>query len=172
MIVSKPKEPVLVQVGKVSFVPIEVLNQTKWPWKKGCILTTSPKQSAALQGILFNNVAIDCDVKGMQTLKLEVPFNVTDQFKPTLTDGSAGFEIRKIYLSFCGPKGNQFGQELAIELKVMLDQQQLNQEELFRAALYMAESMNIASFDECVEALKKCKGDQNAACQLFFEKKA
>jgi len=45
-----------------------------------------------------------------------------------------------------------------------------SQEELFRAALFMSESMNLGTFDECVDALKKCNGDQNAACQLFFEK--
>ena len=65
IIVKKPTEPVLVKIGEVVFVPIEVLNSTKWPWKQGCILTTSPKQSAALQGIVFDNIAIDCDVKGM-----------------------------------------------------------------------------------------------------------
>jgi len=28
----------------------------------------------------------------------------------------------------------------------------------------------IASFDECVEALKQFKGDENAACQYLIEK--
>jgi hypothetical protein len=46
----------------------------------------------------------------------------------------------------------------------------MNQEELFRTALYMHDSMNLGTFDECVEALKKCNGDKNAACQLFLEK--
>jgi len=40
---------------------------------------------------------------------------------------------------------------------------QISMEELFRAAIYMAETLNIASFDDCVEALKICNGDQNAA---------
>jgi hypothetical protein len=73
-------------------------------------------------------------------------------------------------LSFHGPKGSTFGQELFIEVKVMLGQEpnqkelaQISMEELFRAAIYMAETLNIASFDDCVEALKICYGDQNAA---------
>lgn len=33
MIISKPKEPVVAQIGEVVLVHIEVLNQTKWPWK-------------------------------------------------------------------------------------------------------------------------------------------
>ena len=81
-----------------------------------------------------------------------------------MTDGSAGFEVRKIYLSFCGPKGNMFGQEIVIEVKVMLDSAKtVSQEEIFRIAIEMSESMNIASFEECVAALKKCNGDQSAA---------
>jgi hypothetical protein len=65
MIVKKPDAPVPARIGQVVFLPIEILNQTKWPWKPGCILTTSPKQSAVLQGLAFNNVTIDCDVKGL-----------------------------------------------------------------------------------------------------------
>lgn len=65
-----------------------------------------------------------------------------------------------------------FGQELSIEVKVLLNNPSVlvSQEDLFRAALMMAENMNLGTFDECVEALKKCKGDQNAACQSFFDK--
>lgn len=38
IVVNKPQEPVPVQIGQVAFVPVEVLNQTKWPWKKGCYI--------------------------------------------------------------------------------------------------------------------------------------
>jgi hypothetical protein len=48
VIVKKPTEPIVAEIGKIVFVPIEVLNQTKWPWKQGCSLLPSPKQSAAL----------------------------------------------------------------------------------------------------------------------------
>lgn len=43
-----------------------------------------------------------------------------------------------------------------------------NQEKLFKAAITMTEA-GIASFDECVDALKKFKGDENAACQYLLE---
>ncbi len=39
----------------------------------------------------------------------------------------------------------------------------LNMEEIFRGAIYMSETLNVGTFDECVEALKVCNGDQNAA---------
>jgi len=34
---------------------------------------------------------------------------------------------------------------------------------MFKAAITLTEA-GLASFDECVEALKKFKGDENAAC--------
>lgn len=117
-----------------------------------------------MQGIVFNPMPIDCDVKGMQTLKLEIPIQITSDFKPskTLINGKAvNYDFRKVFLSFCGPKGNNFGQEIAFEIKVILEPQisVVNREDLFRAALNMSENMNLGSFDECVEALKKANGD-------------
>lgn len=89
-----------------------------------------------------------------------------------MTDANAEFEVRKIYLSFHGPKGTSFGQELVIEIKVLLNSELLiaNQEELFRTAMIMSESMNLGTFDECVEALKKFNGDMNAAAQSILDK--
>lgn len=65
VILKKPTEPVIAPIGQITFVPLEVLNQTKWPWKQGCSLVTSPKQNAALQGIVLNGIPICCEVKGM-----------------------------------------------------------------------------------------------------------
>lgn len=45
----------------------------------------------------------------------------------------------------------------------------LNMEEIFRAAIYMSETLTVGTFDECVEALKVCNGDQNAAIQHLFD---
>jgi len=45
-----------------------------------------------------------------------------------------------------------------------------NELSLFKAALTLAEA-GMGQFDECVEALKKCNGDENAALQLLVESK-
>lgn len=84
---------------------------------------------------------------------------------------AAGYEVRKIYLGFHGPKGSTFGQELFIEVKVIIQPEQpaFNMEEIFRAAIYMTETLNVGNFDKCVEALKMCKGDQNAAVQYLLD---
>jgi hypothetical protein len=47
-----------------------------------------------------------------------------------------GFEIRKIYMKFIGPKGNDFGQEYILEIKVnLLSKTVMSEEEIFRAAI-------------------------------------
>lgn len=43
-------------------------------------------------------------------------------------------------------------------------------EEIYRAAIYMVETLNVGTFDECVEALKMCKADQNAAVQYLIDR--
>ncbi len=34
----------------------------------------------------------------------------------------------------------------------------------------MAENLKLGTFDECVEALTRCAGDIEAACQIIFDK--
>lgn len=72
----------------------------------------------------------------------------------------------KLQLAFFGPKGNSFGQVLELTVKVTE-----NQEMLFKAAITMTEA-GIADFEQCVEALKMFKGDENAACQYLLEQNA
>ena len=74
------------------------------------------------------------------------------------TEKGSTFEVA---LAFFGPKGNSFGQVLTVKVKV--NDEALTHERLFRAAITLAEA-GLASFDECVEAIKKFKGDENAAC--------
>jgi len=65
LVLNKPSAPVVCRVGELTFVTVEIQNGTKWPWKQGCVLSVSPKQTAALRGLVVNSVAIDCDVRGM-----------------------------------------------------------------------------------------------------------
>jgi hypothetical protein len=71
----------------------------------------------------------------------------------------------EVTLAFFGPKGNSFGQTLTVKVRV---NEELSQEKVFRAAITMTEA-GIASFDDCVEALKKFKGDEDAACQFLID---
>jgi len=39
---------------------------------------------------------------------------------------------------------------------------------LYKAAITLAEA-GLGSFEECVDALRKCNHDENAACQILIE---
>jgi len=39
----------------------------------------------------------------------------------------------------------------------------------YKTAITMAEA-GLGTFDECAEALRKCTGDENAACQMLIDK--
>lgn len=43
MIVKAPEEVILGEPGQVVFAEVEVQNQTKWPWKRGCFLAMHNK---------------------------------------------------------------------------------------------------------------------------------
>ena len=51
----------------------------------------------------------------------------------------------------------------------MLDhhQVQISQEELFRRAIQLVESLGIVDFDQSVEVLKKCNGDMEEAKKIL-----
>lgn len=36
VMLKKPEEPIVGEPGQVVFAEVEVQNQTKWPWKRGC----------------------------------------------------------------------------------------------------------------------------------------
>jgi hypothetical protein len=38
VILSQPTEVLEAEPGSVIFAPIEIQNQTKWPWKRGCFI--------------------------------------------------------------------------------------------------------------------------------------
>lgn len=44
-------------------VPVEVQNQTKWPWKRGCFIGLHDRN--AKSELLVGDVPIDFDVRGM-----------------------------------------------------------------------------------------------------------
>ena len=160
--ISKPTEELEGELGSVIYAPIEVQNQTKWPWKKGCFIGLLDRQ-AQLKGtsqLIVGDIPIDQEVRGMQTFKLNIPIQIPQNINPSNEEGE---NLVKLQLAFFGPKGNSFGQVLDLQVRITE-----NQEQLFKAAINLAD-INVGTFDECVEALKKFKGDENAACQYLLE---
>jgi hypothetical protein len=104
---------------------------------------------------VVSDIPIEFEVRGMQTFKFNIPIQIPVNIN---TDKGDTFEVA---LTFYGPKGNTFGQIINMKIKVI--NSIAAQEKLFKTAITMSEC-DIASFDDCVEALKKFKGDENAAC--------
>ena len=90
----------------------------------------------------------------MQTFKLSIPI-----YLPEDVD-IKGNETHDVELGFYGPRGSNFGQKINLKLKLSESAYQLK---LYKAAITMTEA-GLGTFDECVETLKKCNGDENAAC--------
>jgi len=102
---------------------------------------------------------IDQEVRGMQTIKLNIPLYVPDNFEKQDKD------IFDIPLAFFGPKQNSFGQQINLKVQVTEGERELS---LYNAAITLTEA-GMGTFDECIEALRKCNFDENAALQVLVE---
>jgi hypothetical protein len=50
---------------------VEVKNDTEWPWKRGCVLGLFDLE--AFTPLVFKDIPIDFEVRGMETFKLSIP---------------------------------------------------------------------------------------------------
>jgi hypothetical protein len=164
VIVRKPEEVLVGEPGKIIFVEVEVQNATKWPWKYGCFVGMA--QPTLFEGPFFiiKDFPIDQEVRGMQTIKLNIPIEIPANFQEGKDFSD---QIYEVPLSFFGPKHNSFGQQFTVKVQVQDGQSELN---LFKAAITLSEA-GMGTFDECVDALRKCNNDENAALQILVEKK-
>lgn len=96
----------------------------------------------------------------MQTFKLNVPIQI-----PANIDTEKG-DIFEVVLTFYGPKGSPFGEEIPLKIKV--NEATIDQEKLFSAALQLTE-LGFGNFDDCVEAVKKAKGNCDLAVSFMLE---
>jgi len=110
--------------------------------------------------LLVKDIPIDFEVRGLQTFKLSIPIYIPEDI-----DVKAN-EVYEIELGFYGPRGSLFGQKILLKAKVNEGAFELK---LYKAAITMTEA-GLGTFDECVETLRKCNGDENAACQMMLDK--
>ena len=90
------------------------MNETLWPWKKGCTLSLHDEQSFNECPVELINVPINFEVKGKSAVKISVPLTVLPHIQ---ADENL---IHSINLTFRGPKGSPFGDIIPIQLKVIL----------------------------------------------------
>ena len=106
-----------------------------------------------------DDIPIDFEVRGLQTFKLSIPINIPQEIEKGEKD------TYDVVLAFFGPRGMTFGQQVNLKVKVT---DNASEEKLYRAAINLTEA-GLGSFDDCVEALKKCSCDENAACQMLLD---
>jgi len=159
IVVAKPEEGSLQgQPGEVIVALFEFKNETKWPWKRGCFLGLADRNAKC--DLIVSDVPVDFEVRGMQTFKLNVPIQV-----PANVDTEKG-DIFEVVLTFYGPKGSPFGEEIPIKIKV--NDSIAYQEKIFAAAIQLTE-LGFGNFDACVEAVKKAKGNSDLAVSFMLE---
>jgi hypothetical protein len=49
--------------GSVIYVPVEIQNQTKWPWKRGCFIGLLDRN--AKSELLVGDIPVEFDVRGL-----------------------------------------------------------------------------------------------------------
>lgn len=145
--------------GKFVFYEVEVTNNTKWPWKKGCYLGMVDKNSKS--ALKVKDIPIDFEVKGLQTFKLSIPIFIPEDIDVT---NQSTFEVST---TFYGPKNTPFGQTLNINVKVNEGNDQVS---FYKTVITLTEA-GLGNFDECTAALTQCNGDENAAVQMLIERK-
>lgn len=147
--------------GQVLFLEIDVQNQTKWPWKRGCYIGLANRDSNC--PLTVKDYPIDQEVRGMQTVSLFVPIEIPSDF---LNNKDSESQVIELPFAFFGPRQGAFGQQFTVKVQV----KEVGEDEitLFRAAITLAEA-GMGSFDECVDALRKCKLDENAALAMLVD---
>jgi len=101
-------------------------------------------------------------VQGMGTVKITVPLKVHDH-------ALASDKVHEIKLAMRGPGGWQFGNVITLKLKVMIPADVQDEVQIYKLALKLAEQ-GLASFDDCVEAVKQVKDtgyDEQAAIKVL-----
>jgi len=90
----------------------------------------------------------------MGTFKLSIPIQIPENIDIKEKDT---FELE---LGFYGPRGTRFGEKICLKVKVNEGSFELK---FYKAAITMTEA-GLGTFDDCVDALRKCNGDENSAC--------
>ena len=64
--ISKPTDVLEGEPGSVIYAPVEIQNQTKWPWKRGCFIGLLDRQASSRTGeLIVGDIPIDQDIRGM-----------------------------------------------------------------------------------------------------------
>jgi len=100
-IVRKPEGVLIGEPGTVIFAEIEVQNQTKWPWKRGCYTGLSTGTWRGECPLIVKDYPIDQEVRGMQTIKLLIPIEIPSDYK---NEKDSEIQVIELPFAFFGPR--------------------------------------------------------------------
>lgn len=133
-------------MGKTQFASIRVKNETKWPWRHGCYLSS-----------LFNSspfeippVVVDKEVNGGDEFDLVIP--ITRTMQPSEI---SSYEIQ---LAFYKNDGKQMGTPFMLKCA-----NEVQDDSILNSAATQLTEAGMGTYDECLSALVKCGGDEGAA---------
>ena len=63
VVLNKPSDVLEAEPGSVIYVPVEIQNQTKWPWKRGCFIGLLDRN--AKSELLVGDIPVEFDVRGL-----------------------------------------------------------------------------------------------------------
>jgi len=97
----------------------------------------------------------------MESFVLEVPIQIIDS--AIISDKVYDFSLR-----FRGPKGGEFGEPIPMKIKVVAPKASpekiKNQVELVKLAVKLFDVLKLGkSYDECLEVVTSCNGDEIAS---------
>ena len=165
-VLQKKPEGILEACPGTSLIEeIEVVNETFWPWKKGCYLSLHDEQSFNECPIEIIQIPIEQEVKGKQSIKISIPLTVLPHIQASYDN------IYKLNLCFRGPKGQPFGQMITIELRVVLPKPQVDELEVYKLAIKLHESLNLGTFEECAQIVKENNCDESASIKAMQRNK-
>ena len=166
VIQRKPEEILEIAPGMTQFVEIEVLNDTFWPWKKGCSITLADEQSNFEIPIEVFNIPVEQEVKGKSTATFQLPLTMAQHI---VADADKVYEL---FFTFRGPMGMPFGSPISIKMKcvIVLDIPQVSDVEIYKLAIKFHEQLQLGSLDDCIKAVRENNGDETESIKALQRK--
>lgn len=158
VLLSKHDVVIECQPGQVIFPVIEVKNNTHWGWKKGCFIGLDETMELTSIPIEVVHQPIDQDVKAMETAKFTVMVKIAD---------NAFASESTVLLRFRGPNGGEFGEPIALKLKIA-PVAQMSQVELVKLAVKLFDAAKLGqSFDEVLAVVTTFNGDEKRSVEAL-----
>ena len=181
----KPEEVLEIYPGQTRLVEIEVLNDTHWPWKAGCMLGLADEQADPVLPIEVFNLPVDNELKGKSSATFQLPLTMASH---VVADPEKVYEVR---FAFRGPKGQTFGTMITLKIKCLLapstagfdmfaastettpqtqPQNTVSDIDVYKLAIKLHEQLTLGSLDDCIKAARENNCDEASSISALQRK--